>query len=439
MLSGLLLSAVLAVPGANPAPQAAQAPQHLPPAVGSTLPTVPGTTTQAPGFATVETLPALPPEEVLFPGQEPTVPGSLNDSHLGHPDRFWGGVQYLHYWFKDAPSPQGLLLSTNAGVTSTAVGGTSYDYSSASGIGFNAGTWLNDRHTFGLQFGGFLVEQKSVFTRVSADAAGSPGLTRPFIDAVLARPAISFVSQPGTVTGSFATSAGIRMAGAEGLGIRNLVYCPNYSIDVLIGGKYVDLDEFIDITQTSRPIAGGQIFFNGAQIAPNSGVTINDRFRTRNQFWGGVVGLRGEYHFGPVFFNGTVKVGMGNNHQVVDIDGTTRIQPTTGPSVLSGGLLAVRGGNIGRNVTNRFSVVNELGAQLGINVTSHARILVGYDFLYLNNVVRPGQQIDPVINSRLVPTSANFGAVGGIASPVVTGIRDDFFVHGVRFGLELKY
>ena len=109
MLSGLLLSAVLAVPGANPAPQAAQAPQHLPTVVGSTLPTVPSPTTQAPGFATVETLPALPPEEVLFAGQEPTVPGSLNDSHLGHPDRFWGGVHYLHYWFKDAPSPQGLM------------------------------------------------------------------------------------------------------------------------------------------------------------------------------------------------------------------------------------------------------------------------------------------------------------------------------------------
>jgi len=38
-----------------------------------------------------------------------------------------------------------------------------------------------------------------------------------------------------------------------------------------------------------------------------------------------------------------------------------------------------------------------------------------------------------------VPSSTNFGALTGIASPVNTGRREDFYVHGIRFGVELQF
>jgi hypothetical protein len=419
MLSSFILTAALAVPGADPTPSNTNpAPSAMP----------------GMSAAPLESLAPLPADQVFMPGAEPSATDCLTDTHLGHPDRFWGGVNYLRYWYKNGPNPVTLLNSGGNRV----LGGTDYDYGAANGIGFNAGGWLDNRHTYGVQFGGFLMEQRSVFGAQQSNAAGFPALTRPYTDALRGIPAVSAVSTPNASVGNMAVASGLRFAGAEALGVRNLTYCPRFSVDALAGVKYLDLDEFLDVTQVTQPINGGQLFFNRNQIPANTGVTINDRFRTRNQFWGGVVGLRGEYFLGPVFLNGTVKVGMGNNQQVVDIDGSSRVNAPNGAAV-AGGLLAGPGANIGSSVTNRFAIVNELGCQLGMQVTSHAKVLVGYDFIYLNNVVRPGQQIDPVINNRFVPTSAAFGSLAGLRSPVVTGTRDDFFAHGVRFGLELRY
>ena len=55
----------------------------------------------------------------------------------------------------------------------------------------------------------------------------------------------------------------------------------------------------------------------------------------------------------------------------------------------------VRQGNLGRYTTNRFIVVPEVGIEAGLYVTSHIRLAVGYNFLYMTDVARPGRQVDP--------------------------------------------
>jgi hypothetical protein len=99
----------------------------------------------------------------------------------------------------------------------------------------------------------------------------------------------------------------------------------------------------------------------------------------------------------------------------------------------------VQGANNGRLVTNRLSVVSEVGAQAGVQVSKHVRVTIGYDLLYLENVARPGDQIDPVVNPRLLPTSTSFRQITGLTSPVRTRARDDWYAHGVRIGAEFQY
>jgi len=70
--------------------------------------------------------------------------------------------------------------------------------------------------------------------------------------------------------------------------------------------------------------------------------------------------------------------------------------------VQQGGLLALPS-NIGTQTRNRFAVIPELGVKVGYQLTDHIRVYAGYNFLYASSVVRPGNQIDPVINRAQLP------------------------------------
>jgi len=454
MFSGLLLSAALLSPSADPAAPPSALPEIPIPVVsgdGAKRPPAPlpptfGTAAQTPMPTPpprTEGDPVAPPE--MVPGyaivaNEPAVTSakkSLNNPHPGPSYSMWAEVGYSLFMLKNGPNPNVLLNSTFAGGgTTVVVGGANDDFGRANGYRASAGLWLNDCHTLGIGGGLFQVEQRSVLA--AASSLGNPTLARPFTDALLTQASRALVAAPGAVSGTFVSRSSSRLSGADLYAIHNLTHDKTTTFDIIFGGRYVDLDESIDLAQTSAPIGGTMLSFGGLTSPAITAVTINDRFRTRNQFWGGIVGLRGEYRLGPAFINGTLRVGLGNNHQTVEIDGSTRASGLNLPAA-SSGLLAVTGGNNGRTINNRFSVLSEAGANVGVYVSSFARVLVGYDFLYLNNVARPGAQIDPVVNTRLVPSSTNFGALTGIASPVNTGRREDFYVHGIRFGVELQF
>src|SRR5262249_61083084 len=101
-------------------------------------------------------------------------------------------------------------------------------------------------------------------------------------------------------------------------------------------------------------------------------------------------------------------------HQLVNIDGQTMFFQPAGNlvSTQSGGLLALPT-NMGGHTRTVFSVVPELGLNLGYQLTDHIRIFAGYTVLYWTHVARPGQQIDRTINSNQLPTIAGPGSLGG--------------------------
>ena len=172
------------------------------------------------------------------------------------------------------------------------------------------------------------------------------------------------------------------------------------------------------------------------------------------------MGSRGELRFGPVFIDATSTVAFGPNHETLAINGTTTALAPGGPAALGGlltgggGNAAVPGsanptigvpptfvhqGNIGRFTTNRFIIAPEVGIEAGAYVTSHVKLSVGYNFLYMTDTVRPGTQPDLLINPRFVPASPNFGTTSGPPAPMVTGTHEDFHAQGVTFSVEVKY
>jgi hypothetical protein len=61
---------------------------------------------------------------------------------------------------------------------------------------------------------------------------------------------------------------------------------------------------------------------------------------------------------------------------------------------------------------------------------------VGYNFLYWSNVIRPGNQVDRVINPNLLPPA---NGLGGPNRPTFEFHGSDFWAQGVSFGLEFRY
>jgi hypothetical protein len=64
---------------------------------------------------------------------------------------------------------------------------------------------------------------------------------------------------------------------------------------------------------------------------------------------------------------------------------------------------------------------------------------VGYNFLYWSRVVRPGNQIDRVINVSQLPTSQGPGTVTSPFRPVFAFPGTDFWALGVNIGLEIGF
>lgn len=370
---------------------------------------------------------------------------SIHDDHLGPWNTVWvrGGYNYL--WIKQAPASVPLLASNGT----ILAGNTTTNFGGFSGISVDGGLWLNERHTLGIGAGGFLAEKRSNVTAFSSDAAGNPDARRPFFNAAIAgqNAADSFiVSAPGQFTGSFAYEQGARVAGFDVYGIMNVANNEKWTVNYTLGFRYFDLDEYATTYQATQSVNGAATIPFFGQAGGVNAVGITDRIRTRNQLYGGQIGGDVEYRLGPVYFDANVKAALGPNHQITEVSGRTDSVAGSGP----GGFLAVGNfpnGNQGRLSNNNFAVLADVNTMVGVQVSSHFRVGFGYQFIYLNNVVRPSAQFVTGIDPRLVPTSSTYGAIipsntalGGLGTPPNTPVdRGDFFLHGLKFMLEAQY
>jgi hypothetical protein len=181
---------------------------------------------------------------------------------------------------------------------------------------------------------------------------------------------------------------------------------------------------------------------NGGNGLPgvNTPIALGHGMAGNGGFGGdGQVGGRLEY-LGDLFSASLVaKVALGSTTQRLDVSGSsTLLAPGQPPVTVPGGVLALPS-NIGRQNHSSFSVVPEVGVNLGLRLTEHVQARVGYSFLYWTDVARPGNQIDRVLDRTTLPTVQDFipGATG--TRPAPRQELSDFWAHGVNAGLEISY
>lgn len=371
-------------------------------------------------------------------------PGVFYDDYKGPEDPdpfkppFYFRGEYLLWWTRTDHTPP--LVTTSApadfgilGRPSTVqVFGGSLDGDPRSGARFTLGYWLDMWGEDAIELSGFFLAERT--TRFNLSSTTSPVIARPFFNLNSNSEFSELVALPGATTGSIRVDAPSRLFGAEG-NLKTKLCCGcDYRVDLFGGFRYLNLGESINITESIQ----------GLPTAPppftNQNITVTDRFATANEFYGGQIGLHSEYHYGKWLLDVRGQVALGDTHQTIEINGGQAFQGSTGQVVVSrGGLLALPS-NIGNFSRDRFTVVPEIGFNLGYQITDHWRVFVGYDFLYWSSVVRPGDQIDRVIDVTQIPNFPVPGATPtGQNRPTVPFKGTDFWAQGVNFGLEFRY
>jgi hypothetical protein len=170
------------------------------------------------------------------------------------------------------------------------------------------------------------------------------------------------------------------------------------------------------------------------RFAEGSRATIYDEFVAHNRFNGGQLGLHADIAHGAFFCELSGKVALGQTFEMVRIDGATNIGGIATP----GGLYALPS-NIGRSTRGVFAVVPEGTVKIGVKLTDSGRFYVGYNFLYLSDCVRPGDQLDRTLNTANVPVFNPSGAYVSPDRPRSLFSQSDFWTQGLMFGFESRY
>jgi hypothetical protein len=365
----------------------------------------------------------------------------------GQDNRWWVEAEYLLWWTKDGPLPVPLVASGppesfgTLGMGGVAVfGGRPLDYGATSGGRLAVGAWLDDQHTLGIEFGGFVLEQRAVGFSARSDATGSPVITRPLINALDGTETVQFVAFPDAFAGGIAVTSESKLWGADVNVLTTVARRSGLEASLLAGFRYLDLSESLTVLQSSQVLEDGVFGFNGQTVlAPNS-VGMFDAFRTHNHFYGGQLGARAACCWERFSADVTAKVALGWTEEVVNIAGSSTLLPAGGtPQTTSGGVLALAS-NSGRRTHDEFAVVPEVGVQIGYRIIDSLTAYVGYNFLYWSDVVRPGDQIDRRINPTQLPTSLQFTQPPTApALPAALFQRSDYWAQGITFGVVFAY
>src|SRR5439155_2338927 len=109
--------------------------------------------------------------------------------------------------------------------------------------------------------------------------------------------------------------------------------------------------------------------------------------------------------------------------------GTTRV-----PGGLFAGIT-----NIGTMKDNEWAFLPGLRVDGHYQLTRHVRVGFGYGIMSINKVMRPGAQVDPVINPALQAFRVEYGTPVGTARPFQIYRPTDYWAQGVNWSLTLTF
>lgn len=342
------------------------------------------------------------------------------------PPLWWVKADLLLGWRKGRGYPP-LVTTDPANEDSTTAGvlpdaeilydGDSPNTQMRAGLNLDFGTYLNDCQNIG--FGGryfFFGGDEGNFSRNSGQNAI---LAIPFFSVDLGANSSLLLAHPdvgGDVrSGSVAIRASNEIHGFDAY--VKLLYTRTACgrIDFITGYHTSSVNDWFSLRMQT----------DGNQA--NNDVRLLDEFNTENQFHGVILGVMSEHQVCCLTLRGKARVSVGNMHQSVLINGSTTVNGVVDQNQ-PGGLFTAES-NIGNYSQDQFCAVTETGLSLGYYITPRTQLTIGYNLMYWSNIVRPGEQIDTVVDDLNVPPTR----------PTFQFNTSSFWVQSLTLGLNCEF
>lgn len=360
-------------------------------------------------------------------------------------DRCWADVDYLYWTIKDSPEPvplvvQGPVVPSGAPIlgqpgTTILLGGNKIKNDWRSGARFSLGYWFDDSQRLGAEVNYLYLPGKSISKSVFSDgSATSAYLAAPYFNENTNSESSVSIANPGVFAGTAQLKLNNSMQNAE-LNVIALIPRDDCSMTLsMLGGfRYWNFDEQLSFKTDSPNVAP----------FPSDVFLTTDKFEAKNNFYGGQVGLKLDYACYQFFFSLKGKVAVGTMHQEAKINGSLQTNDYKGFGVVEtypGGYFTMPT-NLGKHKHDCFAVIPEANINFGYHFTDHLSLRVGYTFLFVNNVLWAGNEIDRTINptqSSALTDSANPVLVGE-ARPKALMKSSNFWAQGLNVGLEFSF
>jgi hypothetical protein len=267
------------------------------------------------------------------------------------------------------------------------------------------------------------------FFGISKDAANfhvnstdEPVLAIPFRDIAAGGNDALLVAYPGLRSGEI-NVAGTGSVLGNDVYARFLLCRDNICrLDFITGWNYTRVADEVQINSRST------VTEIGGNIPVGTVSTTMDQFIATNNFNGGILGLEWQRDCGVWQSRVLARMSLGNMHEEININGSSRIAvPNQTPVTSTGGVLTA-GSNIGRQARDEFTAITELGYTLAYRFAPNTQLTVGYTLLYFNDILTAGSAIDPTV-----------GTAGGNTRPQFTFHHSDFWVQGINLGLTREF
>lgn len=398
----------------------------------------------------------LSPVEVPPPGKLPdpvTTPTTVPEVRLSANERdaqtgrilgdWWDSDELLIWWPKAQPLPP--LVTGSRGTppvlgpssTSLIVGSHTINTQAIEGYRLIHGWSLNKDDTLGFEGRFFFLGVRTLSQSISDlgnDRVRSIGV--PYLNANTGKEDVLSLVQPGLSSAMVTVSTSTRLLGAEANILGNLYASQGVKLHAIAGYRYFQANEGLRVESQwlQYPTAASGNYQTFGMIA--------DQVDAHNEFHGGQVGLMADAHRGMFYVEVTGKAAIGTNFEMVRLDGATHLITAAYPIPLlqsyHGGVFA-QGTNLGQYTRSVFAVVPEATFKVGLKLGDRSRMYVGYNFLYLSDAVRPGDQIDRTLNPAQIPLIGRGLPLVGPDRPQVSITRSDFWTQGLVIGFESRF
>jgi len=360
-----------------------------------------------------------------------------------HAEDWWVECEYLLWTTKKAPLPVPLVTSASLDDplpgalgqpgTHILMGDEEIDMGWQNGFRIALGNQFDSCHQLGIEGSFFMLPSKR--HQQTIQTSGEPGsldVAVPIFDVtglwgldgvpgetVFILPGPQF--GPG-FQGTFSLKMTNQLMGSELNALANMISHCGFRMDCLGGFRWLQLKESL-------------VFMGETAADPDAPFTgfynFKDNFRTNNNFYGPQIGFKANYHVDRWLFQGFAKAALGCMNQQVKIHGKSQtsdgnlfyLTKNTANEVLSGGLFS-EPTNQGSHHQNKCAVVLETGANVSYQFTNCFEMGMGYNFLWMNQLFRPGKLIDRKINpTRTMLAQASRDSAGvGPDTPVPFGV-----------------